>query len=160
MPTASLHRTGRPLVLSLALLCMIGLAGASSATEDDRRGLAWMSGDSIRGSFQSKKIAGQYPNGNLWFEQIFADGRTDYREGEKHWIGQWWVTAREFCFSYPPPGLGGCFRVVRLSPNCFELYDFSGELAREEAPPSLPSLWNGRMWLHDISTTCEQLSTS
>ena len=153
---------GRP-ACSIVVFLALGAAPvlAEDSDEADRRaGLAWMSGDSIRTSFDGQKLAGQYPSGNLWFEHIRPDGRTDYREGEKRWTGSWWVTDREFCFQYPPPGLGGCFRIVRLSQNCFELYDFSGSAAKEDLPPSLDNLWNGRMWHDDRPTTCEQLSTS
>ena len=142
----------------LALLLAVGAAALPSAVgaEESRLGLSWMSGEAIRGSFSGKDLAGIYPNGNPWTERIFENGTTDYREGIKHWRGEWWVANREFCFFYPPPGLGGCFRVVRISPNCFELYDFSGERGRADEPPALAQLWNGRMWLQSQPTTCEE----
>ena len=117
--------------------------------------LAWMSGEQIRSEFTGRGLAGIYPTGREWSETIARDGTTDYREGQKHWLGKWWVEAREFCFSYPPPGVGGCFRVVRTSANCFELYDFSGALGQQQEPPYLGDRWNGRMWHADRPTTCE-----
>ena len=143
----------------LALLALLAFGRAAGA-EERRSGLVWLSGDAIRGAFSGQNLGGIYPNGNLWSEAIDAGGSTDYREGAKHWLGQWWVTAREFCFSYPPPGLGGCFRVTRISVNCFELYDFSNDAAKAEEPPYLADLWNGRMWLASQPTTCEERPSS
>ena len=127
--------------------------------EEDRSGLAWMSGEDIRQSFSGKPIAGLYPSEKQWSEQINADGTTDYREGANHWLGRWWIQDREFCFSYPPPGMGGCFRVTRISANCYELYEFGSPRGTDEAPPDIANLWNGRMWHADQPTTCENRPT-
>ena len=147
---------------AMALLVPIVIADVaiSEGSKTDRSGLVWLSGDAIRGAFDGQKLGGMYPNGNLWSETINGNGSTDYREGGKHWFGQWWVTAREFCFSYPPPGIGGCFRVTRISVNCFELYDFSGAAGKAEEPPDIADRWNGRMWHADRPTTCEERPSS
>lgn len=139
-------------LMSMALAVGIGHARAADATA----GLAWMTGAAIQGTFGGQPLAGTYPTGKTWTESIRADGSTDYREGEKHWQGKWWVTDREFCFAYPPGTAGGCFRVVRVSPNCFELYDYTGALGKADAPPSLRGAWNGRMWVTSQPTTCEE----
>lgn len=145
--------------VAVALLAQFVLGGAAVA-EDSRTGLIWLSGDAIRGAFSGQKLGGIYPNADLWSETINTNGSTDYREGAKRWSGQWWTTAREFCFTYPPPGVGGCFRVTRVSVNCFELYDFSGDAAKAEEPPNIADLWNGRMWHADRLTTCEERPSS
>jgi hypothetical protein len=140
----------------------VALVIAAMATAFARERLppaAWMPGAAIRSEFTGRPIAGIYPSGRPWTETIHSDGTTDYREGGKHWLGRWWIRDREFCFSYPPPGLGGCFRVVRTSANCYELYDFSGEAGRGEEPPHLDDLWNGRLWVADRPTTCEERPT-
>ena len=69
--------------------------------------------------------------------------------------GQWWTTALEFCFSYPEPGVGGCFRITKVSTNCYELYDYSSEFGRADAPPLQKGAWNGRMWRTQAPHTCE-----
>ena len=143
----------------IAVLLAVACPGLPKA-EESRSGFAWLSGVAIRGTFSGQKVGGLYPDGRLWSEVIEPNGLTDYRERDKHWRGEWWVTAREFCFSYPPPGLGGCFRVTRISANCFELYDFSSDTAKAEEPPHLADLWNGRMWLTSQPTTCEERPSS
>lgn len=154
----SAHRSspaGRGALAAIAAVSAVLAGGPARGEEEVAPRLAWMSGDAIRAEFSGRDLAGIYPNGNRWTETIAADGTTDYREGPKHWRGKWWVEAREFCFSYPPPGVGGCFRVVRVSANCFELYDFSSQAGSKEDPPWLGNLWNGRMWHTDRPTTCE-----
>lgn len=142
--------------LALALAAAPGVpAAAAGGTEEDRTGLVWMPGDEIAAAFSGKPIAGIYPSLRPWSETINADGTTDYREGENHWHGRWWIRDREFCFSYPSPGVGGCFRVTRISANCFELYEFATPHADGEVPPDIANLWNGRMWHADRPTTCE-----
>jgi hypothetical protein len=146
--------TCRRRIATFVVMLLGALAPARGETP--RADLGWMSGEEIRERFSGKDIAGVYPNDQLWSERIEADGRTDYREAEKHWQGQWWVTAREFCFIYPPPGLGGCFRVVRINRNCYELYETIGRLGQAETPPALAEGWNGRMWLASEPPTCPE----
>lgn len=157
------QRTNPPRLVSAALLLALTCSTGQTAEPDRKQtefGIAWLSGDAIRGTFSGHKVGGLYPDGRLWSEAINADGSTDYRENAKHWLGQWWATAREFCFAYPAPGQGGCFRVTRISVNCFELYDFSGAAAKAEEPPHLADLWNGRMWRASEPTTCEERPSS
>lgn len=150
----------RSIARSAAMACALLVCSDGSHAEENRTGIAWLTGDAIRTTFSGQPVGGLYPNGRLWSEAIGTDSTTDYREGDKHWRGRWWVTEREFCFAYPPPGLGGCFRVTRVSANCFELYDFSGNAAKAEEPPHLADLWNGRMWLSSQATTCEDRPSS
>jgi hypothetical protein len=141
--------------LRFAAIALFTALLATAAAGEDRSGLVWLSGDEIRSTFSGKPLAGLYPSERAWTETIGADGTTDYREGSNHWRGRWWIRDREFCFAYPPPGVGGCFRVTRISENCFELYEFESPLGREETPPDVARLWNGRMWHADRPTTCE-----
>lgn len=131
------------------------IALGAAAAREDRTGLVWLTADEIRSSFAGQALAGLYPSERSWTESIGTDGTTDYREGTKHWRGHWWIRDREFCFSYPPPGVGGCFRVTRISANCYELYEFEGPAGADETPPDIANLWNGRMWHADRPTTCE-----
>ncbi len=146
----TLGRAAGATALFLALVAV-----GPTAAEENRSGLAWMQGEEIRSAFAGRPLAGIYPSERTWSEHVHADGTSDYVEGEKRWRGEWWVEAREFCFSYPPPGLGGCFRVTRISPNCFELYEVGSGQGQAEEPPNLANQWNGRMWHADRPTTCE-----
>jgi hypothetical protein len=142
-------------VLSAATMAAV----VGGAAEESRSGLVWLSGEEIRASFAGKPLAGIYPSGRDWNETIGADGTTEYREGTNHWHGRWQIRDREFCFTYPAPGVGGCFRVTRISDNCFELYEFESPLGSEDTPPDVAHRWNGRMWHADRPTTCEARPT-
>ncbi len=146
----------RALAFVLALLAsVLTVPDGVLHAEEDRSGLVWMSGDEITATFKGEGLAGLYPSNRSWTETIRSDGTTDYREGGNHWQGTWWVRDREFCFSYPPPGMGGCFRVTRISANCYELYEFTQPTGSDETPPYIADLWNGRMWRTSSPTTCE-----
>lgn len=136
----------------LAGLAFATLAWTAAAADDPVAG--WMPADAIRAEFSGQALAGVYPRGKTWAEDIFIDGTTDYREAEVRRPGQWWTTALEFCFSYPEPGVGGCFRITKVSANCYELYDYSSKFGRAEAPPPQKGAWNGRMWRTQASHTC------
>lgn len=114
-----------------------------------------MTADAIRSEFSGVPLAGIYPSGMIWTEDIKADGTTDYREGAIRRPGQWWTMRLEFCFSYPEPGVGGCFRITKVSANCYELYDYSSEFGRADAPPLQKGAWNGMMWRTQAPHTCE-----
>lgn len=139
----------------VAVVAFILAASVSAVAQDDRSGLVWMTGPEIREAFSGQSLAGLYPSERSWTELIRVDGTSDYREGANHWQGQWWIRDREFCFTYAPPGVGGCFRVTRISSNCYELYEFASPLGGDETPPNIANLWNGRMWHADRPTTCE-----
>ncbi len=154
----------RPKCLApLAAFVFIALALLPAAAQEKQAPSApragWLDGNQIRREFSEKLLNGIYPTGNPWSEQLFADGTTDYREGEKRWRGTWWTESRAFCFRYPPPGVGGCFAVVRLGSNCYELYEISGAMP-DERPPELAGSWNGRMWVADRPATCDEKPTS
>lgn len=138
---------------------LVSFFSALAAAQDANPRAAWMTGDIIQREFSGKSLAGHYPSGAPWSEMIRGDGTTDYREGSKHWQGKWWATPLEFCFSYPAPGNGGCFRVVRISMNCFELYDFTDRRNQADEPPQDSDRWNGRFWFADRPTTCEERPT-
>lgn len=144
----------RSVVLGLAGCLAAGSSALAQAEPEP--GLHWMSGSAIQSEFAGKQLAGRYPSGATWSEAIKSDGSTDYREGSNHWAGQWWIRDREFCFRYAPPGIGGCFRVIQRSANCFELYDYSRPEGSGDEPTGDRERWNGRLWHVDRPTTCEE----
>jgi len=138
---------------SLALIAILGAAQAADAQVPVNRNA--MSRDEIVAAFANRQLSGVYPSGLPWSELIRSDGTSDYREGKRRREGRWWMRAHNFCFSYPPPMSGGCFRVVRIGSNCYELYAVS---PNGGAPPVLGAEehWNGRMWRDDVPPTCEE----
>jgi hypothetical protein len=131
-------------------VCLTALGPASA-----QRG--WMQEAEIRSQLTSVRLTGLYPSNIAWSEQINADGTTDYVEANVRRPGRWTVEGELYCFVYAQPHLGGCFRIVRYSANCYELYTASiGGVAPSPPPAATAMSWNGRMWRDGEQGTCEE----
>lgn len=139
-----------------ALVVVFGLVGASLARAETK---LWMSGEDVRTTLTGKQLAGTYPGGRPWRERINADGTSDYEEGEIRRPGRWWLDGPRFCFRYPHPMSGGCFLVVRVGANCYELFSASAPPAPTDRGPPAGASWNGRMWRTETATTCDERPT-
>ena len=117
----------------------------------------WMQEGEIRAELTRLKLSGLYPSNVAWAEDVRADGTTDYFEGAERRPGRWTVSGELYCFIYQLPHQGGCFRVVRHSANCYELYTASiGGETPATPPPASAMSWNGRMWREAEKATCEE----
>lgn len=118
-----------------------------------------MNRDDIIAAFVDQQLSGVYPSGAPWSELVRSDGTSDYREGANRREGRWWMQNDNFCFRYDLPLSGGCFRVVRIGANCYELYAVNpGQEA--VSGPQVGANWNGRMWRDDAAPTCDERPTS
>ena len=142
-------RAGAALIL--AVLAVV--SGAMAQTVDPR---PWMGRDEIIAAFVGQQLAGIYPSRIPWQEHVRPDGTTTYREGGAQREGRWWMRGDQFCFSYALPQSGGCFQVVAVGRNCYELYSVGRGGGVEPPVPNAQRLWNGRMWREDIPATCEE----
>jgi hypothetical protein len=133
---------------------MLAVASDAAAQTTDPR--TWMSRDEIISAFVGQQLAGVYPRGTAWKERIRPDGTSDYREGGARRDGRWWLRGDHFCFSYALPMSGGCFQVVTVGRNCYELYAVGIGGGAEPSPPIAQNFWNGRMWREDLPATCEE----
>jgi hypothetical protein len=115
-----------------------------------------MSRDEIVAAFVGQQLSGIYPSGIRWKERIRPDGTSDYREGSAQRDGRWSMRGDHFCFSYALPQSGGCFQVVPVGRNCYELYAVGIGGGAEPPPSSAQKFWNGRMWREDVPATCEE----
>ena len=121
----------------------------------------WMQAPEMRVELVGGKLAGVYPSGVEWTEQIAADGSSDYLERGERRLGKWTIAGELFCFEYKVLIQGGCFRVVKHGPNCYELYTASIGGAVPPTPPSAESMsWNGRMWREGERSSCEDKNIS
>ena len=153
-----------PLPISLALLS-IPLALVSSALTLSAHAQAvtrgWMGDAQIRAELVGVQLSGIYPSRVAWTELIKPDGTSDYREGKDSRPGRWSVNGELFCFIYALPQQGGCFRIVKHSLNCYELYTATiGGEAPTIPPPAVNMSWNGRMWREAEPATCEEKPVS
>lgn len=121
----------------------------------------WLQEDEIRAELTSTKLTGLYPSNIVWAELINPDGTTDYQEGAERRPGRWTVSGELYCFVYAQAHQGGCFRIVRHSANCYELYTASiGGIAPSPPPAANAMAWNGRMWREAEPGTCQEKPVS
>lgn len=137
--------------LTVLVIAISTLASASASWA--QRG--WMQQPEIIDELTNLRLTGLYPTNVPWSEQINADGTTDYVEGNERRPGTWYVQGELYCFAYALPHQGGCFRIVKHSPNCYELYTVSiGNVGPASPPPASAMAWNGRMWRESEPGTC------
>jgi hypothetical protein len=141
------------ILLAVPVLAMVGvLAGNAERAE---AGANWMTESDVRDTLVKRQVAGTLPNGQPWTELMMENGQSDYVEGGRPMKGRWWFDAHgQLCFRYAP-GVGGCFRYVRISANCYE--HFFGANDQPILSPGLgPNiLSNGPLWRLDEPSTCD-----
>lgn len=135
------------------VLILISLAPAA------RSGPAfWMPASELRAVLGGATINGEYVDGRTFTESYSHEGRLTYSEvsSNRQWVGHWSVTNDRFCTIYDDSGTGGCFRVRRVSFNCFEF--FFDTRTEEEALKSTPRspTWTARAWRTSTPSTCEE----
>lgn len=134
-------------VLLAALTVAVGPAAATRT---------WMQEADMLRELTNLKLAGIYPSNVAWGELIRPDGTTDYEEPGQKRPGRWTIAGELYCFTYALQHQGGCFRIVKHSPNCYELYTASiGGEVPATPPPASSMAWNGRMWRDGERATCE-----
>lgn len=135
----------------LRFLVVVLGAVAPAALADER---IWMPEAAIRAELIGRKLTGIYPSRVPWSEEISADGTTDYVERGIRSVGRWTLKGPVFCFTYDVPLAGGCFRMIKLGSNCYELY-VEREVPLDRPPATDEVGWNGRMWRATERPTCE-----
>jgi hypothetical protein len=138
---------------ALRRLLMVGWVAVAGATPthalDDRHPL---NGAEVQSTFDGKTIEGFYPSGVTFLDAYGPNGRVDYQEPGKAVSGAWDVRGEALCTFYTD-GSGGCFFVVRTSPNCFEFYAALDHDAPRRERSDLD--WTARAWLTDRPSTCQ-----
>ncbi len=147
--------TGAAALIGIALAAGLGIAPACAQRLDEAQ---------ITSELIGRKVAGVYPSGGRWSEDFNADGTTGYREPGRglSMPGRWWLASGLFCFEYPRELSGGCFVVVKPSPNCYEVYTVD-RAPRPGEPPSGREgrrSWNGRMLRSHVPQTCDEQPSS
>lgn len=114
------------------------IAGATGAAESE-----WMSESELETAFYDVAVEGKYADGRPFHERYNANRRVEYREGGMSTGGTWSVQSGTFCTIYDGDSAGGCFRVKKVSGNCFEFYFVARTEAEAERDPRRPA-WTAR----------------
>ncbi len=136
----------------LALVLLVLLVTTTGAQGEPH----WLGDDEIKAAFAGRTIDGHYANGLTFTESYLASGRITYVDPLKAMAGRWSVVNRSFCTLYDTFPTGGCFKVTRISANCFEFYFLTRtEHAAALPEPAKPS-WTARGWRTESPATCNE----
>jgi hypothetical protein len=113
----------------------------------------WMSDANLTATFAGREIVGEYENGETFAETYRADGAVSYRDSVRASNGRWSVRSGTFCTIYDDDPSGGCYRVRRVSQNCFEFHFVARTTAEAEKDPRRPD-WTARGWFPTEAKTC------
>ena len=145
----------------VAGLFLVGLLACAPApvradTPAPGKRATWMTVEEMRAALVGRPAAGVYPDGIAWTETMHESGRTDYTEKGEHKAGDWYFSpSAELCFRYDHGQGGGCFRYVRLGPNCYEHFIEIGSGPPGDGPGAR-FLTNGKLWRTDEPATCDE----
>lgn len=113
----------------------------------------WLLDAEIASALAGKTIDGRYASGRAFTERYEPDGRVQYIEEGATIGGRWSVTAGTLCTIYDNDPAGGCFRVARVSANCFEF--FFAARTEEAAPGGQTPQWTARGSVNGEASACQ-----
>ena len=116
---------------------------------------AWLGEADIKQSFSGVEIDGVYVDGMKFTESYDATGAIVYRDTRKALIGRWSVVNGAFCTLYEGAITGGCFKVVKVSANCFEFYFLADSEEESATPDPGRPKWIARGWNKKHAATCD-----
>lgn len=116
---------------------------------------SWMSDAELEQAFAGKTIDGAYASGLTFTESYLANGKLDYREPGRHMTGHWSVIEGTFCTIYTQTPTGGCYRVRRMSTNCYEFYFAASDDQEAAEGGNERASWTARGWVIDRPSTCK-----
>lgn len=114
----------------------------------------WLSNAEIEAALSGKTIDGRYASGRAFSERYAPDGRVQYMEAGATIGGHWSVTSGTLCTIYDNDPAGGCFRVSRVSENCFEFFFAARTEEAARAPNGGPPLWTARGSVNGEASAC------
>lgn len=117
---------------------------------------SWMSESALNRAFSGKTIEGHYSDGARFVERYDGDGRLHYKDGRRETQGRWSLQAGTFCTIYDLDSSGGCYRVQKVSDNCFEFYFAARTVEQAQAGPNDKPSWTARGWVKGESSTCAE----
>lgn len=140
----------RALAAAVATIGLAGLALSQTAQIDN----AWMSDQELRKQFSNTTIDGRYASGKAFTESYRTDGTLSYIEPGVTLGGRWSIREGTFCTIYDTDAAGGCFRVSRAGPNCFEFYFVARTEDTVPAPSEGAPRWTARGAVQGAPTAC------
>ncbi len=135
----------------------LAIAFAAHASANDS---SWMSAEALRRAFSGTTISGVYGNGLAFREQYRTDGTLTYVEPSNRRDGNWSVVAGTFCTIYTGSDTGGCYRVTRVSDNCFHFYFAARSVSGVKGGATRALSYTAEAWRTDRTATCKEVPSS
>jgi len=140
-------------VRHFALIGLLTTAGVMPAGADNPS-LRWLADGEIAAALKGKTIEGRYASGRAFTERYDLGGRVKYEEDGATIGGRWSITSGTLCTIYDNDPAGGCFRVARVSENCFEFYFAARTEAATPGPKGSAPLWTARGAVDGQTAAC------
>jgi hypothetical protein len=137
--------------LVLAVVAAIVMISPSGAVEAPS---VWLDPPDLQKTFGGKVLEGRYGSGKAFTEHYKADGSIAYTEGGITIGGHWSVTEGTFCTIYDTNPTGGCYRVARVGPNCFEFYFVTRTEEAAPGPEDGKPSWTARGSISGEASAC------
>ncbi len=138
--------------LGLALIAALPQAASAQSIGD------FMSGKDIAATFNGVAIEGRYGDERAFHERYRETGRVEYRERGLTSGGKWSVEADTLCTIYDGDAAGGCFRVKKVSGNCYEFFFVARTEIEAHRDPRKPA-WTARGSIVGGKGACQEEST-
>lgn len=132
------------------VLFALSSAWSSAGTAEDTERRPFLDDASIRELVIGHDFVGRYNTGKPWAEDYHASGSLRYREANIDVDGYWTLADGVFCTLYSRQLGGGCWRVLRVSANCFEFYGAS----RGPGRSNTDTAWTAQGWKTKEAPTC------
>ena len=116
---------------------------------------AWMTDAELLNHFNNATLDGRYASGKAFTERYGNDGRLTYTERGVKLGGHWSVTEGTLCTIYDNDVSGGCYRVSRVAPNCYEFYFVSRTEDAAPGPSDGTPRWTARGALQGQPSACK-----
>lgn len=146
----------RRLTFLAGLVLLTASVEAAQATQS--QGPKPMAGPDIIAAFEGKTVTGVYANGMAVRETYLVGGAITYWDpfyGAR--AGHWSIVNNLFCTFYD--GMtGGCFRIERVSDNCFDYFAQAASEQEALAPADKPR-YTARAFIEGKSSTCPDEAT-
>lgn len=133
---------------AIAIAFTISVSGPAGALSE------WMGESALNRTFSGKAIEGHYADGATFVESYDGDGRLSYSDDRRQTAGHWSLQAGTFCTIYDADPSGGCYRVQKVSANCYEFYFAARTVEQAQRGPDDRPSWTARAWIKGEASSC------
>jgi hypothetical protein len=130
--------------LTATIVLFLTMTGSAANAGD------FMKASELEETFRGITLDGVYSDDRIFTETYFDDGSIRYRDDRGADTGDWSVRSDKLCTFYGALQ-GGCFFIIRESPNCFV---FFGAIKGADGRFKPSERWTARGWNRQGKTDC------